>query len=85
MAAKQTDQVKQLTYLAGALKAPRILEAADRLAEQARSACWFFEDYLAALLEREVSASNASGSLVCPTPTDKADSRRSSPGYDATR
>ena len=30
-----TDAVKQITYLAGALKAPRITEAAARLAEQA--------------------------------------------------
>lgn len=64
MAAKQTDQVKQLTYLAGSLKAPRILEAAERLAEQARSAGWSFEDYLAAVLEREVSARNASGARL---------------------
>ena len=57
----RTDAVKQLTYLAGALKAPRILESATRLADQARAAGWTFEDYLAAVLEREVSARNASG------------------------
>src|SRR5579872_6484111 len=55
------DAVKQLHYLAGALKAPRITEAAGRLADQARDAGWSFEDYLAAVLEREVSARNASG------------------------
>ncbi|MFJ4044406.1 hypothetical protein ACIPV2_01540 [Microbacterium sp. NPDC089987] len=38
MATKQTEAVKQLTYLAGSLKAPRILEAVGRLAEQARAA-----------------------------------------------
>ncbi|MGO1627676.1 IS21-like element helper ATPase IstB [Microbacterium sp.] len=64
MAAKQTDAVKQITYLSGALKAPRILEAAVRLAEQARAAGWSFEDYLAAVLEREVSARNASGARL---------------------
>ncbi|MCK3769774.1 IS21-like element helper ATPase IstB [Microbacterium aerolatum] len=64
MATKQTDQVKQLTYLAGSLKAPRILEAAGRLAEQARASGWSFEDYLAAVLEREVSARNASGARL---------------------
>lgn len=64
MATTQTDAVKQLTYLAGALKAPRILEAAGRLAEQARAAGWSFEDYLAAVLEREVSARNASGARL---------------------
>lgn len=59
--AKSTETTKQLTYLAGALKAPRILDVAVRLADQARDAGWSFEDYLAAVLEREVSARNASG------------------------
>ncbi len=61
MAATSTDAAKQITYLAGALKAPRITDAAVRLADQARDAGWSFEDYLAAVLEREVSARNASG------------------------
>lgn len=61
MTTKTTDAVKQITYLAGALKAPRITEAAARMADQARDAGWSFEDYLAAVLEREVSARNASG------------------------
>src|SRR6266581_6123508 len=60
-AAKTTETVKQITHLAGALKAPRITEAAQRLASQARDAGWTHEDYLAAVLEREVSARNASG------------------------
>ena len=59
--AGKTDVAKQITYLAGALKAPRITEAAARMADQARDAGWSFEDYLAAVLEREVSARNASG------------------------
>lgn len=59
--AKTPEAVKQITYLASALKAPRITEAAARLADQARDAGWSFEDYLAAVLEREVSARNASG------------------------
>ena len=58
------DTMKQLRYLAGALKAPRITEAAGRLAEQARDANWTHEDYLAAVLEREVSARNASGARL---------------------
>ena len=53
--------VKQLAYLARALKAPRITEAAARLADQARDAGWTHEEYLAAVLDREVSARNASG------------------------
>jgi DNA replication protein DnaC len=59
--AKTAETTKQLTYLSGALKAPRILDVAGRLADQARDAGWTFEDYLAAVLEREVSARNASG------------------------
>lgn len=55
---KTPEAVKQITYLAGALKAPRITAAAARLADQARDAGWSFEDYLAAVLEREVSARN---------------------------
>ncbi|MGH3471098.1 MAG: IS21-like element helper ATPase IstB [Nocardioidaceae bacterium] len=59
-----TEAVKQITYLAAALKAPRITEAASRLADQARDAGWTHEDYLAAVLEREVSARNASGARL---------------------
>jgi DNA replication protein DnaC len=61
---KTSDAVKQITYLASVLKAPRITEAATRLAEQARDANWTHEDYLAAVLEREVSARNASGAQL---------------------
>jgi DNA replication protein DnaC len=62
MAAKTTpESIKQIHYLAAALKAPRITEAAQRLADQARDAGWTHEDYLAAVLDREVSARNASG------------------------
>lgn len=63
MAAKipPSDALKQLHYLASALKAPRISEAAARLADEARDGGWTHEDYLAAVLEREVSARNASG------------------------
>src|SRR5215831_9408476 len=63
MAAANTtpESVKQIHYLAAALKAPRITEAAHRLAGQARDAGWTHQDYLAAVLEREVSARNASG------------------------
>jgi DNA replication protein DnaC len=61
MDGKMSEQIKQISYLAGALKAPRITEAATRLADQARDAGCSFEDYLAAVLEREVSARNASG------------------------
>jgi DNA replication protein DnaC len=59
-----SETVKQIHYLAAALKAPRITEAATRLAEAARDAGWTHEDYLAAVLEREVSARNASGARL---------------------
>ncbi|MEB3049493.1 IS21-like element helper ATPase IstB [Mycolicibacter sp. MYC123] len=56
--------LKQLTYLASALKAPRITEAAGRLADNARDAGWTHEEYLAAVLDREVAARNASGAQL---------------------
>jgi DNA replication protein DnaC len=56
-----SETMKQIRYLAAALKAPRLTDAAARLAVQARDAGWTHEDYLAAVLEREVSARNASG------------------------
>jgi DNA replication protein DnaC len=61
MGPSPSEAVKQIHYLAAALKAPRITEAASRLADHARDAGWSHEDYLAAVLEREVSARNASG------------------------
>ena len=63
-AAASPEAIKQITYLASVLKAPRITEAAARLADQARDAGWTHEDYLAAVLEREVSARNASGAQL---------------------
>ena len=59
-----SEALKQLTYLAGALKAPRITEAAARLADHARDAGWTHEEYLAAVLDREVAARNASGAQL---------------------
>src|SRR3954453_13886381 len=52
---------KQIDFLARALKAPRIREAASRLGDQARDAGWSHEEYLAAVLDREVSRRGASG------------------------
>jgi hypothetical protein len=46
-----SDATKQISYPAGALKAPRITQGARRLADQARDAGWTHEDYLAAVLE----------------------------------
>lgn len=75
-AAASTEALKQITYLAAALKAPRITEAAARLADQARDAGWTHEDYLAAVLEREVSGRNASGAQLRSAPPASARSRR---------
>ncbi len=58
------ETVKQIHYLAAALKAPRIGQAAARMADQARDAGWTHEEYLAAVLEREVAARNASGAQL---------------------
>ena len=62
--ATPAEALKQLTYLAAALKAPRITEAAARLADHARDAGWTHEEYLAAVLDREVAARNASGAQL---------------------
>jgi hypothetical protein len=43
------------------MKAPPIREAAARLADQARETGWTHEEYLAAVLSREVAAREASG------------------------
>ena len=59
-----TETLKQITHLAAALKAPRITESAARLADHARDSGWTHEDYLAAVLEREVAARNASGARL---------------------
>jgi len=58
------ETIKQLTHLAAALKAPRILECAARLAGQARDDNWSYEEYLNAVLEREASAREASGAAL---------------------
>ena len=58
------EAIKQIHYLAGALKAPRITEAAARMADSARDSGWTHEEYLAAVLDREVAARNASGARL---------------------
>ena len=62
--AAATEIGKQIEYLARALKAPRIREAAARLGDQARDAGWSHEEYLAAVLDREVAARDASGAQL---------------------
>jgi DNA replication protein DnaC len=58
------DPIKAVGHYAQALKAPRIRESAARLAEQARDGGWSHEEYLAAVLSREVAAREASGAAI---------------------
>ena len=44
-----------------ALKAPSLAAAVDRLAERARTESWSHEEFLAACLQREVSARESHG------------------------
>jgi DNA replication protein DnaC len=55
---------KDLPFLAGALKAPRISQSWARLADQARESGWSHEEYLAPVLETEVNARNHSGAKL---------------------
>src|SRR5271163_1918762 len=65
MATKTTnssrDVTAELAYLTRALKAPTLREAVDRLAERARAETWSYEEFLAACLQREVSARESHG------------------------
>jgi DNA replication protein DnaC len=65
MASKTTnssrDVTAELAYLTRALKAPTLREAIDRLAERARTETWSYEEFLAACLQREVSARESHG------------------------
>ena len=64
MSNASTQTEKELAHLARALKTPRILAAAQRLAPIARESNWSHEQYLAAVLSQEVSSREASGSLL---------------------
>jgi hypothetical protein len=55
------DVDAELAFLTRALKAPTLREAAGRLAERARAESWTHEEYLAACLQREVSARDSHG------------------------
>jgi len=52
---------RELTWLCRELKAPSLLAGVERLAERARADAWTHEDFLAACLEREVSARQSHG------------------------
>jgi len=55
------DVTTELAYLTRALKAPTLREAVSRLAERARTESWTHEEFLAACLQREVSARESHG------------------------
>lgn len=55
------DVRAEIAYLTRALKAPTLRDATERLAERARAENWSHEEYLAACLQREVSAREAHG------------------------
>jgi DNA replication protein DnaC len=50
------DVTGEIAYLTRALKAPTLRESVGRLADRARAESWTHEEYLAACLQREVSA-----------------------------
>ena len=55
------DVTSELSFLTRALKAPTLREAVPRLAERARTESWTHEEFLAACLQREVSARESHG------------------------
>ena len=61
MAAAKTRPATDIAYLCRALKAPSLARAVERLAERARTDSWTHEEFLAACLEREVSARQSHG------------------------
>lgn len=62
---KQKPTGRQMTadlaFYCRAMKAPALLEAAERLAERARGEGWTHTEYLAACLQREVAARESHG------------------------
>jgi DNA replication protein DnaC len=61
--AAKTDRnlASELAFLTRALKAPSMREALPRLAERARIESWSHEEFLVAVLEREVASREAHG------------------------
>lgn len=55
------DLTSEIAFLTRALKAPSMREALPRLAERARTESWSHEEFLVAVLEREVSSREAHG------------------------
>jgi len=51
----------EIAYLTRALKAPTLRESVDRLVERATAESWSYPEFLAACLQREVSARESHG------------------------
>jgi DNA replication protein DnaC len=57
----QEQTLSEIAYLTRALKAPTLRDSVTRLADRARAENWTYEQYLAACLQREVSARDTHG------------------------
>ena len=57
----QEQTLSEIAYLTRALKAPTLRDSVERLAERARAENWTHEQFLAACLQREVSARDSHG------------------------
>ena len=57
----ERDLTSEIAFLTRALKAPSMREALPRLAERARAESWTHEEFLVAVLEREVASREAHG------------------------
>ena len=55
------DFAAEIAYLTRALKAPTLRQSVDRLVERATAESWSYPDFLAACLQREVSARESHG------------------------
>ena len=64
LTAAAEETIGQVEYYSRAMKASRIRAAATRLADQAREGGWSHEEYLAAVLSRQVAAREASGAEI---------------------
>ncbi|MBP2412707.1 DNA replication protein DnaC [Arthrobacter stackebrandtii] len=64
MSAVTANAGKDVQYYARALRAPRIGDGYRHLADTARDAGWTHEEYLAAVLSREVAEREASGAAL---------------------
>jgi DNA replication protein DnaC len=60
-AANGRNVTAELAFLTRALKAPSLAASVERLAERARAESWSHEEFLAACLQREVSARESHG------------------------